>query len=241
LSEPEQEFEVSPVTPQGGEGLRLVATDGDFADPTTPLVEDDRLRRLTGDLLTAIGNLARSEAARAAAVVAAAKDASARRALEEAAAAQIRQIAELRTSVVAAAEEASSAAELMELRDRCVRLEGELERARGESVAVVEMHRVQVVELRREFEMQVAQLNAELEAVARERTPSWQSDPELSRHLVFFPTPAHGYILLERAGTVPRPGDVVDVSEHGGSATAVVTKAARSPCPGSQLGCAYLM
>jgi hypothetical protein len=178
------------------------------------------------------------------------------------------------------------------------------------------MHRRQVVELRREFEVQVAQLSAELELAARERAPAWPSEPSLMadhpgqpptrgsgttmlaelepegersetdgkaplsaptlssevrigqpetahgapvrpaesdraahrseagpmpRHLVFFPAPAYGYMLVERTGSVPRPGDVIDVSEHGGSATAVVTKAARSPFPGSEFDCAYLM
>jgi hypothetical protein len=441
LPETEENTEAPPVTAPSN-GLRLVpSNDGAIAPapaavaqtirspqvPTEPLVHDDRVRRLTNQLFTAIGNLARSEAARASAMAAAAEGASALHVLEQEAAEQARQIEELQNSLAAAAHAAPPAAEIEEMREHAARLEQELERARRESVEAaethqrqlaetkqgfetriaqmtvqqdssptadenaarlekeleqarresveaVEAHRRQLTDMKQHFQMQVAQLTAQLEQqrsidatvevanstaceltavpertarlepelertgcastsaeethhkeiadirrelhdqvaqlearreqTAREqRVPSRPTRPEPHqsiapnqqtpvlitrgtaivsdlgyeqrceidsgepadapsfsaeglpgghapeppnlrpgpRHRVFFIASAHGYMLVERAGTTPKQGDVIDVSEYGGPTAGVVTKVAPSPLPASDLDCAYLI
>jgi hypothetical protein len=58
-----------------------------------------------------------------------------------------------------------------------------------------------------------------------------------SSHLLFVPTPAR-YLLLEREGGPPEPGDELELPDVGGRL--VVTKVGRSPFPDEQRPCAFL-
>ena len=63
------------------------------------------------------------------------------------------------------------------------------------------------------------------------------AEPELpSSHLVFVPTPQH-YLLLERDGPAPKPGDQVELEEG----YFVVGKLGRAPLPGERRPCAFLL
>jgi hypothetical protein len=59
-----------------------------------------------------------------------------------------------------------------------------------------------------------------------------------SAHLLFVPTPER-YLLLEREGAPPAPGEELQVFEVEGRFT--VTKVARAPYPGELRPCAYLL
>jgi hypothetical protein len=59
-----------------------------------------------------------------------------------------------------------------------------------------------------------------------------------SAHLLFVPTPAR-YVLLERLGPPPEPGEELEVPAEKGSF--VVTKVGRSPFPGERRPCAFLV
>jgi hypothetical protein len=58
-----------------------------------------------------------------------------------------------------------------------------------------------------------------------------------SSHVLFVPTP-QGYLLVEREGAPPSPGDELELAETGGRF--VVTKLGRAPLPGERLICAFL-
>jgi hypothetical protein len=58
-----------------------------------------------------------------------------------------------------------------------------------------------------------------------------------SSHMLFVPTP-RGYLLVEREGAPPSPGDEVDLPET--EARLVVTKLGRAPLPGGRRLCAFL-
>jgi hypothetical protein len=61
--------------------------------------------------------------------------------------------------------------------------------------------------------------------------------PELpSSHVVFVPTPAR-YVLVEREGAPPEPGDLLDLPEG----SFVVGKVGRAPFPGERRPCAFLL
>ena len=55
-------------------------------------------------------------------------------------------------------------------------------------------------------------------------------------YLVFFPAPS-GYQLVERTGSVPAPGDML---EFDGEGRYVVSRVIRSPLPGDMRPCVYL-
>ena len=57
-----------------------------------------------------------------------------------------------------------------------------------------------------------------------------------SSHLVFIPTPER-YVLLERQGPPPSPGDELELSEG----SFVVGKLGRAPVPGEHRPCAFLL
>jgi hypothetical protein len=57
-----------------------------------------------------------------------------------------------------------------------------------------------------------------------------------SSHVVFVPTPER-YLLLERQGPPPEPGDALDLPEG----SFVVGKVGRAPFPGERRACAFLL
>ncbi len=61
--------------------------------------------------------------------------------------------------------------------------------------------------------------------------------PAQPSHALFVPTPT-GYLLLEREGPPPAPGDELEVAEARGRL--VVTKVGRAPLPGERRPCAFL-
>ncbi len=60
---------------------------------------------------------------------------------------------------------------------------------------------------------------------------------EAQRHLLFVWRPS-GYVLREREGEPPAPGNAVELEDDG--ARFVVAKVAPSPLPGDDRPCAYL-
>lgn len=62
--------------------------------------------------------------------------------------------------------------------------------------------------------------------------PASVPEPEASTYVLFLPS-ASGYVLVERDGPVPSPGEIVD-GEY------VVAKVVRSPLPDDPRLCAYL-
>jgi hypothetical protein len=83
-------------------------------------------------------------------------------------------------------------------------------------------------------------LQAEIERLQAEFTSlKLVEAPELpSSHLLFVPTPAR-YLLVERQGPPPEPGDELEVPEI--EASLVVTKVGRAPFPGERRPCAFLL
>jgi hypothetical protein len=61
---------------------------------------------------------------------------------------------------------------------------------------------------------------------------------QLGPHLVFVPT-SQGYLLLQRSGPAPAPGERLELSEQAGRQF-IVTKVASSPLPADDRRCAYL-
>jgi hypothetical protein len=72
---------------------------------------------------------------------------------------------------------------------------------------------------------------------ARDVQPPPAPDRPTSRHVLFVPSPS-GYVLVERDGAPPAPGERVEVPERDGSFA--VTKVVGSPLPGDDRRCAYL-
>jgi hypothetical protein len=67
--------------------------------------------------------------------------------------------------------------------------------------------------------------------------PKITEAPELlSSHVVFVPTPER-YLLLERQGPPPEPGDALDLPEG----SFLVGKVGRAPFPGERRPCAFLL
>jgi hypothetical protein len=65
-----------------------------------------------------------------------------------------------------------------------------------------------------------------------------EAQKQVSAHLLFLPTPAR-YLLLEREGAPPAPGEELQVFEAEGRFT--VAKVSRAPYPGEPRPCAYLL
>ena len=80
---------------------------------------------------------------------------------------------------------------------------------------------------------EIERLKAEYSSLRVVETPQ-----PASAHLLFVPTPAR-YVLLERLGPPPEPGDELEVPAEKGSF--VVTKVGRSPFPGEHRPCAFLV
>jgi hypothetical protein len=73
----------------------------------------------------------------------------------------------------------------------------------------------------------------------REDSPQAQGQPRPDLgHLLFVPTP-QGYLLLQRSGSAPELGDVLELPDIAG-ARLVVAKLALSPLPQDKRVCAYL-
>jgi hypothetical protein len=81
-------------------------------------------------------------------------------------------------------------------------------------------------------------LQDEIERLRAELTrPKIVEAPEQpSSHVVFVPTPER-YLLLERQGPPPEPGDVLDLPEG----SFLVGKVGRAPFPGERRPCAFLL
>jgi hypothetical protein len=81
-------------------------------------------------------------------------------------------------------------------------------------------------------------LQDEIERLRAELTrPKIVEAPEQpSSHVVFVPTPER-YLLLERQGPPPEPGDALDLPEG----SFVVGKIGRAPFPGERRPCAFLL
>jgi hypothetical protein len=82
-------------------------------------------------------------------------------------------------------------------------------------------------------------LQEEIERLRAELTkPRVVDVPEQpSSHVLFVPTPK-GYLLVEREGAPPSPGDELELPEIG--RRLVVTKLGRAPLPGGRRPCAFL-
>jgi hypothetical protein len=63
-----------------------------------------------------------------------------------------------------------------------------------------------------------------------------EASEQPSSHVVFVPTPER-YLLLERQGPPPEPGDALDLPEG----SFVVGKIGRAPFPGERLPCVFLL
>jgi hypothetical protein len=83
-------------------------------------------------------------------------------------------------------------------------------------------------------------LLAEIERIKAEFTSLRvvETPEPASAHLLFVPTPAR-YVLLERLGPPPEPGEELEVPAEKGCF--VVTKVGRSPFPGERRPCAFLV
>jgi hypothetical protein len=76
-----------------------------------------------------------------------------------------------------------------------------------------------------------------LKVVERPAEPEQPEQPEPpSSHVVFVPTPQR-YLVLERQGPPPEPGDALDLPEG----SFVVGKVGRAPFPGERRPCAFLL
>lgn len=82
-------------------------------------------------------------------------------------------------------------------------------------------------------------LQAEIERLRVEftRLRVVEGPEQPSSHVLFVPTPT-GYLLLEREGAPPSPGEELELSEARGRL--VVTRLGRAPLPGERLPCAFL-
>lgn len=203
-----------------------------------------RVLRLTTQLLTATGELTRAESARAEALAAAAEHAAARRVLEESAAAQAREIEQLRRLP-----------QQHELEGALVRLEEDLARSRKDLAHATDAHKRELEDLKQTFAARIAGYDARSDPAraapsdAPDRSnpandPDATTSPDArpaSLHFLFFPTAGGGYTLVEGEGAPPQVGEIIDVSDDGGSRAAVVAKLGRSPLPGAPIACAFLI
>jgi hypothetical protein len=82
---------------------------------------------------------------------------------------------------------------------------------------------------------EIERLKAEFSSLRVVETP--QPEPA-SEHLLFVPTAAR-YLLVERLGPPPEPGEELEVPAENGRF--VVTKVGRSPFPGERRPCAFLV
>ena len=95
-----------------------------------------------------------------------------------------------------------------------------------------EVERLQ--EENRRLQDEVERLRAEFTQLKVLETPEEAEQP--SSHVVFVPTPAR-YLVLERQGPPPEPGDALDLPEG----SFVVGKIGRAPFPGERRPCAFLL
>jgi hypothetical protein len=86
----------------------------------------------------------------------------------------------------------------------------------------------------RRLQDEIERLRADFTELKVVETPE---EPELpSSHVVFVPTPER-YLVLERQGPPPEPGDALDLPEG----SFVVGKIGRAPFPGERRPCAFLL
>jgi hypothetical protein len=83
----------------------------------------------------------------------------------------------------------------------------------------------------RRLQMEIERLHAEFTKLTVVESPEVPSE-----HVLFVPTPER-YLMVERQGPPPEPGDEVEVSEE----RLVVTKVGRAPFPGESRPCAFLL
>jgi hypothetical protein len=84
---------------------------------------------------------------------------------------------------------------------------------------------------------EIERLRAEFMQLAVVEEPEEPEEPEPpSSHVVFVPTPER-YLVLERQGPPPEPGDGLDLPEG----SFVVGKIGRAPFPGERRPCAFLL
>jgi hypothetical protein len=116
----------------------------------------------------------------------------------------------------------------------------ELEPAKAPQLEAVpdpepEVERLQ--EENRRLQHEVERIRAEFTQLKVVETPEEPEEPgQPSSHVVFVPTPAR-YVLLERQGPPPDPGDALELPEG----SFVVGKIGRAPFPGERLACAFLL
>jgi hypothetical protein len=92
-----------------------------------------------------------------------------------------------------------------------------------------EVDRLQVEN--RRLQDEIERLRSEFTQLKVVETPE-----QPSSHLIFIPTPER-YVLLERQGPPPEPGDALDLPEG----SFVVGKIGRAPFPGERRPCAFLL
>jgi hypothetical protein len=95
-----------------------------------------------------------------------------------------------------------------------------------------EVERLQ--EENRRLQDEIERLRAEFTQLTVVETPAEPEQP--SSHVVFVPTPSR-YLVLERQGPPPQPGDALDLVEG----SFVVGKIGRAPFPGERRPCAFLL
>jgi hypothetical protein len=90
-----------------------------------------------------------------------------------------------------------------------------------------------------QLQVENRRLREEIERLRDKLTsPNAVEEPERpTSHVLFVPT-ARGYLLVEREGAPPAPGDEVELAEAG--TRLVVTRLGRAPLPGERRPCAFL-
>ena len=88
------------------------------------------------------------------------------------------------------------------------------------------------------LEKENRRLQDEIERLSNEytRLKVLETPDQPASHLLFVPTPAR-YVLVEREGPPPEPGDELALNEG----DFVVGKVGRAPIPGERLPCAFLL
>jgi hypothetical protein len=84
-----------------------------------------------------------------------------------------------------------------------------------------------------DIETRLADWGARLDRLEEEPVPTRVS----GGYLLFVPSPS-GYELVERTGSAPAPGDLLELDEREGRY--VVSRVVRSPLPGDTRPCAYV-
>ena len=113
----------------------------------------------------------------------------------------------------------------------------ELEPAKAPQLEAVPDPEPEVERLREEnrrLHDEIDRLRAEFSRLALVETPPEPEQP--SSHVVFVPTPKR-YLMVERQGAPPEPGEALDLPEG----SFVVGKIGRAPFPGERRPCAFLL